>query len=188
MPSKRACIAWDLCCPNIWKPNSWKLMTGSISKINPENHIEHVMTQSLSQHLVQFLEAGREQIHHKLKVAQRTLLCWDDDRLLAAAALGDDLGKRPVSVAAPVEQLQAWLPVPARLVVPARRGPRGQRRLDQGANGPRLRPARRRPLGPRARRSLARARKRRSQNAPPVGLSRRGGAADRTPRRSVARD
>ncbi len=67
-------------------------------KVNPDNLIEHKLTQSLAHHLVSFTEAVQKQIFHKLKISQRTLLCWDDDRKLAAAQVAEDITKRPVEI------------------------------------------------------------------------------------------
>ena len=48
-------------------------ITWIYGKLNPDNHIEHKLTQSLAHHLVAFTEAVQQQIHHKLKISERTL-------------------------------------------------------------------------------------------------------------------
>ena len=69
------------------------------SKVNPDNPIEHRLTLALAKHMVTFSESVKQEIHHKLKVAERALICWDDDRKLAAAHIVEDISKQPMAIA-----------------------------------------------------------------------------------------
>jgi len=69
------------------------------STLKPDNIIEERLRDNIAFHLVCVREANRMQVARKLMIGLRASESWDDDKLVEAAELAEELPKKPGAIA-----------------------------------------------------------------------------------------